>query len=287
MTDARSYTACVSCLSGTEINVFSGDDVTGALEPVQTIRLSRRGECLVRRGLPLAQSPDRQRLYAAVYGDQSGPRKDLVDAYAIDPVTGLLTHMSSTPVMAQLPHIPVDQTGRFLTGASEPSGLVVAYPIGARGHVQPRASASAVPLPGAHQILTDPTNRCAYVPSLSSDVLASLLFDEKTGRFHPEFTARDHSASRGGCRHLASERRSDTLAAWKIDPVSGRMSDRHTVPTPGNPHCFDVTPTGRFVVLSALKGCRIALFDVSEALAAPRHVMDLPTGAEPGWAEIL
>lgn len=350
MTDAPSYTAYVSCLSGNEINVFSGHDVTGALNHVQTIRLPGRGEGLVGRGLPLAHAPDRRRLYAAVYGDQGSPEKDLVDTYAIDPVTGLLTHMSSTPVMAQLSHISVDRTGEFLLGASEPSGLVVAYPIGDHGHVQQRASGTVVPLPGAHQILTDYTNRYTYIPSLSSDILVSLLFDEKTGSFTANSPPEIALQCGAGCRHLAfhpnrrhmyllnqkdgslicygldhatgglrelmrttilpeafegapwgaqikvspkgdrlfaSERRSDTLAVWDIDQNSGRLSNRHIVDTPKNPRCFDVTPNGRFVVLSALKGDCIALFDVSQRSAAPQKVMELPTGGEPGWVEIL
>ncbi|WP_298972927.1 beta-propeller fold lactonase family protein [uncultured Roseobacter sp.] len=350
MTDGCRYTAYVSCLSGNEVNVFSGYEVTGALEHVQTITLPGRGKGLVGRGLPLAHAPNRRRLYAAVYGDQTTPEKDLVDTYAIDPITGLLTHMSSTPVMAQLSHISVDRTGGFLLGASEPSGLVVAYPIGDHGHVQARASGTVVPLPGAHQIQTDYTNRYTFIPSLSDDVLVSLLFDERIGSFTANSPPEVALQTGAGCRHLAfhpnrrymyllnqrdgslvcyrldpadgglcalmrvsilpedfegapwgaqikvsprgdrlfaSERRSDTLAVWDIDPNNGHLSSRHIVSTPKNPRCFDVTPNGRFVVLSALKGDCIALYDVSERSAPPRHVMELPTGGEPGWVEIL
>ncbi|GFE49706.1 6-phosphogluconolactonase [Roseobacter cerasinus] len=350
MTTNRNYTAYVSCLSGNEINVFSGHDVTGDLEQVQTIVLPGRGTGLVGRGLPLAQAPDRRRLYAAVYGDQTGPDGDLVDTYAIDPVTGHLTHMSSTPVMAQLSHISVDRTGGFLLGASEPSGLVVAYPLGDHGLVQARASDSVVPLPGAHQILTDYTNRYAYVPSLSDDILVSLRFDERTGRFTANTPPEIPLQTGAGCRHLAfhpnrrsmyllnqrdgslicyrldaatgglqeltrtsilpegfagspwgaqikvsprgdrlfaSERRSNSFAVWDIDENSGRPLDRHIVATPENPRCFDVTPNGRFAVLSALKGDCIALYDVSRKSAAPEKRLELPTGGEPGWVEIL
>lgn len=350
MTVSHSYTAYVSCLSGNEINVFSGDDATGTLEHIQTIKRAGRGSGLIGRGLPLAHSPDRRRLYAAVYGDQTGPEKDVVDTYTIDPDIGCLTHISSAPVMAQLSHISVDRTGEFLLGASEPSGLVVAYPIGDHGHVQPHASGTVVPLPGAHQILTDYSNRYAYIPSLSSDVLVSLSFDERTGSFTANSPPEVALQTGAGCRHLAfhpnrrymyllnqkdgslicyrmdpatgglseltrtsilpdgfegspwgaqikvspdgnrlftSERRSDTFAVWDIDQTSGRLSDRHIALTPKNPRCFDVTPNGRFVVLGALKGDCIALYDVSERGAEPKKVLELLTGGEPGWVEIL
>lgn len=350
MTEKSNYTAYVSCLSGNEINVFAGNDISGTLDHIQTIRLSGRGLGLKGRGLPLAQSPDRRRLYASVYGDQDSAEKNLVDTYAIDQGTGHLTHMSSAPVMAQLGHISVDRSGGFLLGASEPSGLVVVYPIGNRGQIQPYPSYSMVPLPGAHQILTDYSNRYAYVPSLSGDMMASLIFDEKTGSFRANSPPEIALTNGAGCRHLAfhpnrrhvyllnqrdgslvvyrltpetgglheimrtsvlppdftgapwaaqihvspngdrlyaSERRGSTLAAWDVDHLSGKISNRNIVETAENPRCFDVTPNGRFIVLSALKGDCIELFDVSQRSAAPKKVLELPTSNEPGWVEII
>lgn len=348
--EQSTYTAYVSCQSGNEIHVFSGNDTSGTLHHIQTIRLSGRGLGLLGRGLPLAHSPDRRRLYASVYGDQESDDKNIVDTFAIDQGTGHLIHMSTAPIMAQLGHISVDRSGGFLLGASQPSGLVVVYPIGHHGQVQPYPSYSMVPLPGAHQILTDYSNQYAYVPSLSSDMMASLIFDEKTGTFRensPPEIALQHGA---GCRHLAfhpnrrflyllnqydgsvvvyrlaaatgglhevmrasvlpldfkgspwaaqihvspngdrlfaSERRGSTLAAWDIDQLNGQISNRHLVETAENPRCFDVTPNGRFIVLSALKGGCIELFDVSQRSVAPKKVLELPTASEPGWVEII
>lgn len=349
MSDPANYTAYVPCLSGNEINVFSGHDINGTLNHIQTLSLEGRGSGLKGRGLPLTHSQDGRRLYASVYGDQDSDEKNIIDTYAIDQSTGLLTHMLSTPAMAQLSHITIDRSGGFLLGASEPSGLVVVYPIGDHGQVQPYAICSMVPLPGAHQIMLDHSNQYAYVPSLSSDLIASLTFDEKTGRLQenspPEFALQNGA----GCRHVAfhpnrrylyllnqrdgslivyrlamtgglheimrtsilpqnfegspwgaqikvspngdrlyaSERRGSTLAAWDIDHLNGQISNRHMVKTAENPRCFDVTPNGRFIVLSALKADSIELFDVSERSTAPKKVLELPTGSEPGWVEIV
>lgn len=350
MTEPSNYTAYISCRSGNEINVFSGNDVSGALNHAQTIELEGRGSGLKGRGLPLTHSPDRRRLYASVYGDQNTAEKDVVDTYAIDQNTGKLTHMSSTSVMAQLVHISMDRSGGFLLGASEPSGLIAVYPIGSRGQVQPYPTYSMVPLPGAHQILTDYSNQYAYVPSLSADVLVSLIFDEKAGIFRANAPSEIALQDGAGCRHLAfhpnrryvyllnqydgsmvvyrlepktgglqelmrdtilppnfegspwgaqvhvspngdrlyaTERRGNTLAAWDIDHVNGKLSNRHIVKTAHNPRCFDVTPNGRFVVVSALKADCIELFDVSKSSTAPSKVLELPTGSEPGWVEII
>lgn len=350
MSEPSTYTAYVSCRSGNEINVFFGSDVSGTLNHAQTISLSGRGSGLDGRGLPLAHSPDRRRLYASVYGDQDSPEKNLIDTFDIDQNTGLLRHMSSTPVIAQLGHILVDRSGGFLLGASEPSGLVVVYPIGNRGQVQPYPTYSKVPLPGAHQILIDYSNQYAYVPSLSSDMMASLIFDEKTGIFQENSPPEIALQKGAGCRHLAfhpnrrfvyllnqkdgglvvyrlasatgglhevmrdstlppefneapwgaqihvsptgdrlyaTERRGNALVAWDIDHLNGQLSNRHIVETANNPRCFDITPDGRFIVLSALRADCIELFDVSERSAAPKKVLELPTGSQPGWVEII
>lgn len=350
MTKSSNYTAYVSCLSGNEINVFSGHDVSGTLNHVQTVSLGDRGLGLNGRGLPLTHSPDRRRLYASVYGDQDSPDKNIIDTFDIDQATGLLTHMSSTSVMAQLSHISTDRSGNFILGASEPSGLIVVYPIGSRGQVQPYPTYTMVPLPGAHQILTDYSNQYAYVPSLSSDMMVSLIFDEKTGVLSKNSPSEIALPNGAGCRHLAfhpnrryvyllnqrdgslvvyrltaatgglheimrtsilpadfsgepwsaqihvspmgdrlfaSERRGSTLAAWDIDHLSGKLSDRHIVKTLDNPRCFNVTPNGRYIVLSALRADRIELFDVSESSTAPIKVLELPTGCQPGWVEII
>ena len=350
MTERSNYTAYISCRSGNEINVFAGNDVSGNLTHIQTTSRRGGGRGLKGRGLSLTHSPDRRRLYASVYGDQDNAEKDVVDTYSVDQDTGRLTHLSSTPVMAQLIHISMDRRGGFLLGASEPSGLIAVYPIDEHGKVRPNPSYAKEPLSGAHQVLLDYSNKFAYVPSLSSDVLVSLVFDEKTGTFQANSPPQIALQSGAGCRHVAfhpgrrylyllnqrdgslivyelepmkgglleimrasiqptgfrgspwgaqvhaspdgqrlfaSERRSNTLIVWDIDHVSGKLSNRHTVETAENPRCFDVTPNGRFILVSALKADCIELFDVSQNSTEPQKVLELPTGIEPGWVEII
>lgn len=350
MTHPSNYTAYISCLSGNEINVFSGNDIDGTLIQIQTLKLDGRGSGLVGRGLPLTHSPDKRRLYASVYGDQDSDDENIIDTFDIDQTTGLLTHMSSTPVIGQLSHISTDRSGQFILGASEPSGLAVVYPIGAQGQVQPYPTSSIVPLPGAHQILVDYSNQYAYVPSLSSDMMASFVFDVRSGVLHANSPSEVPLQKGAGCRHIAfhpnrryvyllnqrdgslvayritaetgglheimrtsilppdftgspwgaqihvsptgdklytSERRSSTLSAWDLDHLNGQISNRSFVNTADNPRNFNITPNGRYIVLSALLADCIELFDTSDKSKAPQKVLELPTGSQPGWVEII
>src|ERR1700720_4698575 len=62
---------------------------------------------------PMAVSPDRRFLYAAT---RSKPYT--VHVYSIDPGTGALTPLSTSPLTESFPYISLDKTGRFLFGAS-------------------------------------------------------------------------------------------------------------------------------------------------------------------------
>ena len=342
MTRHSTFTAYVSCRDGGELNVFRGDATGGQLERVQTIGLTGKG-------LPLAVSPDRRHLYASVIGERDGGEEDHIDTFEIQE-DGQLVLLSSTTVMARMAHIAVDKTGGWLLGASFPSSLIAVYPIGSRGQVQSTPSFSMTTPRKAHQILTDPSNRFAFVPNLGADMVMQLTFDAHTGRFAENTPPAVNLQPGAGCRHVAyhpnrryvyllneldgslvvyrldpeagtlseisrdsilrpdlegapwgaqihvspdggrlfaSERRGATLAMWRIDPESGQLFDRLILETGPNPRCFDITPNGRYLVLAAMGADEITLYDIAEPAAAPKPVLTLTTGEEPGWVEIV
>ncbi|HXJ09737.1 MAG TPA: beta-propeller fold lactonase family protein, partial [Burkholderiales bacterium] len=63
--------------------------------------------------MPMTVSPNRKYLYAGV---RSKPFSVL--QYAIDPKSGALRQLSSSPLAESFPYISTDKTGRFLFGAS-------------------------------------------------------------------------------------------------------------------------------------------------------------------------
>jgi 6-phosphogluconolactonase len=63
--------------------------------------------------MPMAVTPDHRFLYAALRS-HSFP----VSSFAIDPTSGRLTHLATTPLQDSMAYIVTDRTGRHLLGAS-------------------------------------------------------------------------------------------------------------------------------------------------------------------------
>ena len=54
----------------------------------------------------------------------------------------------------------------------------------------------------------------------------------------------------------SSERRSDTLAAFRVDPADGRLTLVGHFPTEAQPRGFGITPDGRFLVAAGQRSDR-------------------------------
>src|SRR6185503_15738963 len=80
--------------------------------------------------MPMAVSPDRRFLYAA-----SRSKPFSVHVYTINPGSGALTHLATSPLAESFPYISLDRTGRYLFGASYGAALVSVNAVGSDGRV--------------------------------------------------------------------------------------------------------------------------------------------------------
>ncbi len=186
----------VSSLSGGQIDVFDLNADTGEMSRQQSIGLSGKG-------LPLAVSPDRRRLYASVIGEVDGEEEPRYDIFRIVSSSGALVRLDTVKAPARMAHISVDKTGRFLLGASFPSDVIAVHPIGARGYVQETPSDLRAAPGKAHQIMTDASNRFAFVPNFGAALVMQLLFDERTGTFDDNSPSNFQQPAESGPRHVA------------------------------------------------------------------------------------
>src|SRR5215813_8684098 len=65
--------------------------------------------------MPMAVSPDHRFLYAALRSDNFP-----ASTFAIEPATGRLSHLATTPLRDSMAYIVTDRTGRYLLSASYP-----------------------------------------------------------------------------------------------------------------------------------------------------------------------
>ena len=140
-------------LAGTFVyvsNAEDGDISTFTLKPDGELQAGDRVKA-ASVVMPMAVSPDRRFLYAA-----SRSKPFSVHVYAIDPATGGLKPLATSPLAESFPYISLDRTGRFLFGASYAGALVSVNAVGADGRVAADASAGDS---GRPQRALDPRRR--------------------------------------------------------------------------------------------------------------------------------
>ncbi|MGH8033065.1 MAG: lactonase family protein, partial [Luteimonas sp.] len=325
----------VSNADSREIRVLKMDPQSGALTAVESVGVSGTV-------MPLAVSPDRRFLYA---GLRSKPFS--VASFAIDPLTGKLTHLATRPLADSMPYITTDRSGRYLLCASYHGDKITVSPIDERGVVK-RTLQVVWTEPHAHAILPDPSNRFVLATSLGGDVVMQFRFDASTGklssneppsvrvsdgagprhfRFHPngrfvyllnqldasvyvfgfdaatgtlaaqqitsalppgfagEPSAADIHLTPDGRFLYASERASNTLAAFRVDAADGTLTPIGHFATEDGPRGFAIDPAGRFLYVAGQSSNRMTRCSIDRLTGQLTELEHYPMGANPNWIE--
>ncbi|OLO03998.1 lactonase family protein [Salinicola socius] len=144
--------------------------------------------------MPLAVSPDRQTLYAAIRSD---PLRVL--SYRIEAGTGALTPLGSGALYGSMAYITTDRSGRYLLAASYGGNLVSVSPIDGNG-VAGDATQTLETGSRAHAIMATPDNHHVFATNLGDDRVAQFHFAD--GALVPNETPAADTASGTGPRHF-------------------------------------------------------------------------------------
>jgi 6-phosphogluconolactonase len=205
---------------------------------------------------------------------------DQVFQFVFDEKSGRLT--ANTPPVLQLKqgtgsrHIIVSSDNRFLYLLSELTGTVTTLSLDANAgtlkeldsvpvlppdsKLGPGMPRGAVGTPGGNQASRDTAN----------DIWASDLHLTPNGRFL-----------------YAAERTSSTLATFRVDAASGRLTYLGGTPTEPQPRGFNIDPTGRFMVVSGEKSDMIASYAIDTETGALKPIGRYPAGKGSNWVEIV
>lgn len=243
--------------------------------------------------MPLAASPDRRRLYAAL---RSEPLAVLT--LAIDAGSGRLHKLGEAPLPASMAYLACDRSGRFVLSASYGGNQVAVSPVDAQGIVQAAQQVLATP-PNAHAVQTDPSNRWAFATSLGGGQVLQYRFDADTGRLTPNeppaLVIREGAGPRhfrfhpnGRFVYLMNELDA-TIDVLAFDSERGTLAPLQTVAS--LPPGFDggapwaaelhLTPDGRFLYSSERRSSTIAAFAVDAASGRLSLISHTPTETEP------
>jgi 6-phosphogluconolactonase len=85
----------------------------------------------------------------------------------------------------------------------------------------------------------------------------------------------------------ASERRSSTLCALRVDPASGGLSVIGSVPTETQPRGFQIDPAGRYLLAVGQLSHGLTSYRIEPDSGQLTTLRSYPVGKSPNWVEIV
>ena len=263
--------------------------------------------------MPMSVSPDKHFLFAAI---RSKPFT--VVTYSIDRGTGTLKQLSTAPLAESFPYIQVDQTGRYLLGASYGGNLVSVNAIGKDGKVS--EPIQVIPTArNAHSIISDRSNRYVFAPHLGTDQIFQFRFNAKTGRLTANTPPLVQMKAMTGPRHIVMSPDNKfafllnelvaTVTTLSLDAGTGLLTEvgsasvlpADTKLVPGAPRGavgapgqaprdtsndiwasdLHVTPDGKFLYAAERTSSSIGAFSVDVATGKLTYLSSTPTEKQP------
>ena len=277
----------VSCAKSREIDVFSLDMASGAMQLRQ--RLATPGA-----SQPLRFAADHRVLYAGAKAENS------VLAFAVAPASGELTLLGATPASGDPTYVSADRAGRVAFCASYDGNCLEVFPLAANGLPGP-VSQHESGLPRAHACLMDASNRWLLVPLLGEDAIRVYRLGDD-GRLAPNAPPMVNVRQGAGPRHLvfSPDNRQVfclneldcSIDSFDFSAETGRLTLRHSVNAlpaefSGKPWAAELrmTPDGRFLYASERTASVIAAVAI-ENDAELRLLGHYPTETQPRGMDI-
>ncbi|MBR0779395.1 lactonase family protein [Bradyrhizobium diazoefficiens] len=85
----------------------------------------------------------------------------------------------------------------------------------------------------------------------------------------------------------ASERTTSTLAAFKVDAASGKLTMVGSVATEKQPRGFNIDPTGRYLAAVGELSDSMTVYAIDQSSGALTKLASYATGKKPNWVEFL
>ncbi|HEX4121259.1 MAG TPA: lactonase family protein [Verrucomicrobiae bacterium] len=223
-----------------------------------------------------AIAPNHRFLYSITEGHKATDSS--VSAFAINPADGELTLVNSQPAGGAGPcYIEVNSNGKDALIANYASGSVAVFRLGETGALSPMSAfvqdqgSSVNPDrqegPHAHCIVTDPTDRFAFVCDLGVDKIMSFKFDPSEGSLRPNDPAFVTTKPGAGPRHIVFhpngrwayviDEMGSAIVGYSYDSATGALHEIQSESTltkdfSGNNTGAElaVLPNGKFVFFS-------------------------------------
>jgi 6-phosphogluconolactonase (cycloisomerase 2 family) len=254
-----------------------------------------------------AVSPDQHTLHVGYRGTPA------IESWRIDSASGALTSLGRIATEHPPTYLATDRAGKYLLSAYYQGAYATVHALGTDGGVRGPALDRQNTAQGAHAILTDPSNRFAFVPHIARqndnvleppknipgpNFIAQFRFDPASGRLSPnapfKLEPREPIGPRHSCFHPTldiayfSDEQGCSVTAYRLDRTSGTLSvvDRTRSLPEGvtvRNTCSQIylTPSARFLYVGNRGHNSIAGFAVDPATGRLTPAGHAPTEAVP------
>ena len=274
----------------TAVLAFAIDGGSGELAPVGDAALPASMAYL---------SIDRsgRHLFSASYGGHQ---------LAVNPVTPGGCPEPARQVLPTEPNahaVLVDPSNRFVLATSLGGDLVMQQRFDAtHGRLTPNTPPAVRVRRGAgpRHLVFHPSGRFVYLLNELDASIDAFAFDTEQGVLAPLQTITSLPAGMSGAPWAAdihvtpdgrflysSERRSSTLAAFRIDATSGQLTLLGHVPTEAQPRGFNIDPRGRFLLAVGQASHRLSRYAIDADSGGLTPLDDCAVGRSPHWVEII
>jgi 6-phosphogluconolactonase len=199
--------------------------------------------------------------------------------------------------------IQADPSNRFVFASTLGAGVVTQWRFdAATGHLTPNDPPTLEPHAKAspRHFVFSPDARFVYLLNELDGAIDVLAFDAATGTLKTLQTISSLPPGFGGAPwasdlHLtpdgrflySSERRSDTLAAFRVDAANGALTLVGHTPTEAQPRGFNITPDGHFLIAAGQRSHRLRLYEIEARTGALQALADCGAGRGPNWVESI
>jgi 6-phosphogluconolactonase len=224
----------------------------------------------------LCVDPARRRLFAALRSTGQ------LAAFRIDPATGGLTHLNTVEAGADPAQISTDRTGQYLLTAYYVAAKATVHAIDDDGTLSAEPLQTVPTADKAHAIMTDRSNRFAFVPHTGPNVIFQFRFDPAKGELTANDPPRLETPPDRGPRHVTfhptldvtyiDDEQGSSVTAYAIARPAGTLSPLATAPTipadfaeVNSTAELRIHPTGRFLYVANRGHDSIACFTLNDA----------------------
>lgn len=199
--------------------------------------------------------------------------------------------------------ILVDQTNKYCYATSLGSDTVMEWKFDpATGTLSPNGPGEIHTKPGAgpRHMALHPNRRFLYLITETTDTIGAYAIDPSSGTltelqfvdarpedFKEQPAAADLHVTPDGRFLYGSERKTSTLAGYRIDPERGTLSPIGHFPTEKTPRGFNIDPRGRFLLSVGLDSNAMTVYRIDPQSGALTSLKQYPMGQQPNWIEIL